>query len=118
MNNLLRVSFRALNSSARRSCAKSIAPSSYYLNIEAATMATRSGTQQSPPEKKMAHFPRLDVQASESPGTAVTEIWWFHLLIHLADFRRVLWTGEHSQLVIMTSKPLCSLATICLSTRP
>ncbi|KAG8757134.1 hypothetical protein FRC12_010382 [Ceratobasidium sp. 428] len=48
-------------------------------------MSSRSGTQQEPPPKKMAHFPRLDVQAAESQ-----------------DFRRVLWTGEHSQLVIMT----------------
>ena len=55
------------------------------LKLKTATMATRSGTQSSPPEKKMAHFPHLDIQAAESP-----------------DFRRVLWTGEHSQLVIMT----------------
>ncbi|KAH7343294.1 RmlC-like cupin domain-containing protein [Rhizoctonia solani] len=48
-------------------------------------MASRSGTQATPPPKKMAHFPKLESQAADSP-----------------DFRRVLWTGEHSQLVIMT----------------
>ncbi|QRW16475.1 enoyl-CoA hydratase/isomerase family protein [Rhizoctonia solani] len=48
-------------------------------------MASRTGTQTSPPPKKMAHFPKIESQASESH-----------------DFRRVLWTGEHSQLVIMT----------------
>ncbi|CUA67760.1 hypothetical protein RSOLAG22IIIB_03187 [Rhizoctonia solani] len=48
-------------------------------------MASRSGTQASPPAKKMAYFPKLESQAADSP-----------------DFRRVLWTGEHSQLVIMT----------------
>ncbi|KAL5636505.1 hypothetical protein ACGC1H_000456 [Rhizoctonia solani] len=53
--------------------------------LRTASMASRSGTQASPPAKKMAHFPKLESQAADSP-----------------DFRRVLWTGEHSQLVIMT----------------
>ncbi|KZS89157.1 RmlC-like cupin [Sistotremastrum niveocremeum HHB9708] len=38
-----------------------------------------------PPAKKMAYFPKIDSTAHSS-----------------AEFRRVLWTGEHSQLVIMT----------------
>ncbi|CAE6422813.1 unnamed protein product [Rhizoctonia solani] len=53
--------------------------------IRTAGMASRTGTQTSPPPKKMAHFPKIESQAADSH-----------------DFRRVLWTGEHSQLVIMT----------------
>ncbi|CAE6451242.1 unnamed protein product [Rhizoctonia solani] len=53
--------------------------------LRTAGMASRSGTQASPPPKKMAYFPRIEAQAADSP-----------------NFRRVLWTGEHSQLVIMT----------------
>ncbi|KDN37063.1 hypothetical protein RSAG8_10416, partial [Rhizoctonia solani AG-8 WAC10335] len=53
--------------------------------LRTASMASRSGNQASPPAKKMAHFPKIESQAADSP-----------------DFRRVLWTGEHSQLVIMT----------------
>ncbi|CAE6478499.1 unnamed protein product [Rhizoctonia solani] len=53
----------------------------------------------------MAHFPKIDSQAADSPGMSyfgcnpsvpVT------LPYTSQDFRRVLWTGEHSQLVIMT----------------
>ncbi|QRW02166.1 cupin domain-containing protein [Ceratobasidium sp. AG-Ba] len=80
MNRLARLSPRTLTYNPSR-------PTGFNtsLRLRAAAMSSRSGTQQHPPAKKMAHFPRLDVQAAESP-----------------DFRRVLWTGEHSQLVIMT----------------
>ncbi|KAG9128513.1 hypothetical protein FRC07_005880 [Ceratobasidium sp. 392] len=36
-------------------------------------MSSRSGTQQNPPAKKMAHFPRLDTQAAESSVYAPAE---------------------------------------------
>ncbi|CAE6372176.1 unnamed protein product [Rhizoctonia solani] len=69
---------------SRLSLAKPPTRSTFSL-IRTAGMASRTGTQTSPPPKKMAHFPKIESQASESH-----------------DFRRVLWTGEHSQLVIMT----------------
>ncbi|CAE6447475.1 unnamed protein product [Rhizoctonia solani] len=72
--------------SVSRLCSTRLPTRSFLsLTLRTANMASRSGTQASPPAKKMAHFPKLESQAADSP-----------------DFRRVLWTGEHSQLVIMT----------------
>ena len=45
-----------------------------------------SGTMEHPPKHEMAYFPNM---LGALPSSS-------------AEFRRVLWTGEHSQLVLMT----------------
>ena len=45
-----------------------------------------SGTMEHPPKHEMAYFPNM---LGALPASS-------------AEFRRVLWTGEHSQLVLMT----------------
>jgi hypothetical protein len=52
----------------------------------------------------MAYFPRVDAKAAESAGRLSQKRIQPGLLTSYPDFRRVLWTGEHSQLVTMTSK--------------